>query len=564
MNTNKTDQTQEKDRDKLRGEPAPIGATILIVDDIPANLNLLREGLEPEGYEILGAPSGEIALQIANRTVPDLILLDIVMKGIDGFETCRRLKADPKTANIPVIFITVKDEVEDIVTGFQVGGVDYITKSYRKEELLARVKTHLKIAQLTKALSQRNAELTQEIAKREQEEKARRQAEDALMKADEQLSIISEQEASRIEGFVGQSKTIASILDNVRKLQNTGTTSVLITGESGTGKELIARAIHFGGTRAKGPFIPVNCSAIPSELAESLFFGHVRGAFTGANANKKGYFEVADGGTLFLDEIGEMPLDLQPKLLRVLDNGVVIPMGATDGRQVDVRVLAATNIELPRRVVEGKFREDLYYRLAGFPVIVPPLRERQEDIPLLVNHFLSMFATDMVIKQPKINPEALSALESYHFPGNVRELRNIIEGALIRSSSETIQPEHLHFIDVTNLTIAHTKTPLSEETSVEASTDIQTPETAVTRPVQSREVENSESLRQPISFPKTDEENIFEHVKQHNSISNAQCRDLLNVDIHRASYLLRKMYREGLLTRQGGHRGARYSLPQNS
>ncbi|MBC8230102.1 sigma-54-dependent Fis family transcriptional regulator [bacterium] len=561
MKINQNDKTQVE-----RNAELELGATILIVDDIPANLNLLSGILAPEGYEILGATSGERALRSAARALPDLILLDIVMPGIDGFETCRRLKANPKTANIPVIFITVKDEVEDIVTGFQVGGVDYLTKSYRKEELLARVKTHLKIAQLTKALSQRNAELTQEIAKREQEEKARQQAEDALLKADEQLSLISEQEASRwgIKGFVGQSKTIASILDNVRKLQNTGTTSVLITGESGTGKELIARAIHFGGTRAKGPFIPVNCSAIPSALAESLLFGHVKGAFTGANTNKKGYFEVADGGTLFLDEIGEMPLELQPKLLRVLDNGVVIPMGATDGKQVDVRVLAATNVNLQRRVAEGKFREDLYYRLAGFPVIVPPLRERQEDIPLLVNHFLSMFATEMVIKQPEINPEALSVLKFYHFPGNVRELKNIIEGALIRSSSETIQPEHLHFIDVTNQPTANTRNLLSEDLSVEAAADIQTPETFVTRPVQSRDVENSESFRQPISFPKTDEEKIFEYVKQHNSISNAQCRDLLNVDIHRASYLLRKMYREGLLTRQGGHRGARYSLPQNS
>ncbi len=192
-----------------------IPAKVLIVDDILANLNLLREALEPEGYEILAATSGEMVLRnvnsaIANNDTPDLILLDIVMPGIDGFEMCRRLKASPKTADIPVIFITIKDEVEDIVNGFQVGGVDYINKSSQKEELLARVRTHLKINQLTKALSQKNAELTQEIAKREQEEKARRQAEDALMKADEQLSIISEQEASHwgIKGFIGKSKPL--------------------------------------------------------------------------------------------------------------------------------------------------------------------------------------------------------------------------------------------------------------------------------------------------------------------------------------------------------------------
>ncbi|MBM3235624.1 response regulator [Candidatus Poribacteria bacterium] len=454
MNPSQTDQTQVA----LNADST--GATILIVDDIPANLNLLREALEPQGYKILGTTSGERALQIAHRTTPDLILLDIVMPGIDGFETCRRLKAEPKTADIPVIFITVKDEVENIVTGFQVGGVDYLTKSAQKEELLARVKTHLKISQLTKSLletsiqlAQTNRELKQEMNQRKQEQEAREQAEDALLKADERLSLISQQEASRwgIEGFIGKSRTIAAILDEVRKLQSAGATSVLILGESGTGKELIARAIHFGSARAKSPFIPVNCSTIPKELAESTLFGHVRGAFTGANQSRKGHFELASGGTLFLDEIGDLPFELQPKLLRVLEEGCFTPLGGTTKKQVDVRILAATNPDLPKKIAAGKFREDLYFRLARFPVTVPPLRERREDIPLLVEHFLRTFGAEMGIEHPKISVEALESSKAYHFPGNVRELKNIIEHALILSGREQILPQHLHFVHFTSV-----------------------------------------------------------------------------------------------------------------
>ena len=425
----------------------PMNAEILIVDDIPDNLNLLCQTLESEGYNIIAAPSGEIALQIVARIQPDLILLDIMMPGMDGFETCRRFKADKRLANIPVIFITARDETESVVEGFQVGGVDYITKPFQKEEVLVRVQTHLKNHLLTQELIQKNRELEQEIAKRKQAEVARNQAEDARQAADEKLSLISQREAERwgIAGFVGQSQTIGKILGDIRRLQTTGTTSVLITGESGTGKELIARAIHFGGTREKGPFIPVNCSAIPEDLAESLFFGHIRGAFTGATTDRKGYFELADGGTLFLDEIGEMPLQLQVKLLRVLEDGNFVPLGGSSEKRVDVRILAATNADLQAKIAEGDFREDLYFRLAAFTVPVPPLRERPADIPLLVNHFLKMFATEMAIEIPVLSDEALSTLKTYAFPGNVRELKNIIERALIESGGGEIRSEHLHF-----------------------------------------------------------------------------------------------------------------------
>jgi DNA-binding NtrC family response regulator len=429
----------------------PITADILIVDDLPENLNLLCQTLESFGYNVIAVPSGKMALKVAARTPPDLIILDIIMPEMDGFETCRRLKADKRLADIPVIFLTAKHETESLVAGFRVGGVDYITKPFETEEVMVRVQTHLKIHHLAQELLEKNRELEQEIATRKQAEAAREQAEAARQTADEQLSLISQREAERwgLKGFIGKSQTIAHILDDVNRLQKTETVSVLITGESGTGKELIARAIHFGSTRAKRPFIPVNCSAIPKDLAESELFGHVKGAFTGASSARKGHFELADGGTLFLDEIGDMPFELQAKLLRVLDERCITPVGDEGSKPVDVRILAATNIDLETKIAAGKFRPDLYFRLAQFRVIVSPLRERQEDIPLLTEHFLKLFATEMGVEKPGLSQEALAALEAYHFPGNVRELKHIIEGALIKSGGATIQLKHLHFLPAT-------------------------------------------------------------------------------------------------------------------
>lgn len=270
--------------------------------------------------------------------------------------------------------------------------------------MLIRIQTHLQISQLTKRLletglelakanrelNQKNTELQREIQKREQAEWDRDQAREELQKADEQLAHLSQQEAEwwGIPGFVAQSRTMAEILARVRRLHHNDTTSVLITGESGTGKELIARAIHYGGPRAKGPFFTINCSAIPKELAESTLFGHVRGAFTGATTDKKGYFELASDGTIFLDEVGDMPLELQAKLFRVLEYGVFTPVGRTEEKQTHARILSATNADLPAKIAAGEFREELYFRLARFTVAVPPLRKRPEDIPLLISHFL--------------------------------------------------------------------------------------------------------------------------------------------------------------------------------
>ena len=426
---------------------------ILVVDDTPANLRLLSGMLEEQGYRVRPVPNGKLALIAAENDPPDLILLDIMMPEMDGYEVCRRLKANEHLKDIPVIFVTAKEETEGLVQGFNVGGVDYVVKPVEQTELLVRVETHLKISRLTRELLEKNRALEQEIATRKQAEHARDQAEDARQKADERLSLISEQEAARwgIAGFIGKSRTIGRILESIRRLHRTGTMNVLITGESGTGKELIARAIHFGGPRANGPFIPVNCPAVPSDLAESLLFGHVQGAFTGANTDRKGYFELADGGTLFLDEIGDMSLDLQVKLLRVLEDGCVRPVGAPRETHVDVRILAATDADLQPKMAEGTFRRELYYRLAEFTVVSPPLRDRTEDIPLLADHFLGVFAAEMGMERPTLSPEALSVLVSYPFPGNVRELKNAIERALLESGGTTIRPEHLHFVQASGI-----------------------------------------------------------------------------------------------------------------
>jgi DNA-binding NtrC family response regulator len=424
------------------------GGTILVVDDILVNRNLLRETLEPRGYEVLLASDGETGLKVATRARPDVILLDVMMPGIDGFETCRRLKAAELTRPIPVIFITAMGETKSMLEGFHAGGIDYITKPFQAEEVLIRVQTHLSNARLTRLVTEQNAELRTANEKLQREIARREQAEASLASADQQLSLISQLEADRwgISALVGKSRTMAKIVEDLRKLQAYPSTSVLITGESGTGKELIARALHFGSARAKGPFLPVNCSAVPAELAESLFFGHVKGAFSGAALDRKGYFQNAQGGTLFLDEIGDMPLPLQTKMLRVLETGRILPLGADKELAVDVRVVAATNADLPEEIAAGNFRQDLYFRLARFVASVPPLRERREDIRLLVEHFLASLSAEMTLPRPGIAEEAILALERYDYPGNIRELKNLIERALIESGGGPIGPEHLHFV----------------------------------------------------------------------------------------------------------------------
>jgi DNA-binding NtrC family response regulator len=417
-------------------------ARILLVDDQPANLDVLCDLLEAQGYGVLFAPDGSVALKSAARALPDLVLLDVMMPGMDGYETCRRLKADATTRDIPVIFITARDVQEDVVRGFAAGGVDYIAKPFREGEVLVRLQTHLRLSRIARELDESNRELQEKNRALEEEIEQRRQLKG-------QLHQLSEREAERwgLRELVGQSPTLEKIFKDIRLMQENATTSVLINGESGTGKELIARAIHFGGPRREGPFVPVNCAALPADLAESLLFGHVKGAFSGADADRPGYFETAHGGTLFLDEVGDMPLALQAVLLRVLEDGQVWRVGDNRSKAVDVRVLAATNINLRQKIERGAFRQDLYYRLARFAVTAPALRERKEDIPLLARHFLQMFAVEMGKEVPELSLVASEQLAQYGFPGNVRELKNIMERALIESGSGDIYPRHLHFVE---------------------------------------------------------------------------------------------------------------------
>jgi DNA-binding NtrC family response regulator len=260
--------------------------------------------------------------------------------------------------------------------------------------------------------------------------------------------MLTAREAERwgLEGLIGRSPTMQTILDKIRLLRQSDTIRILITGESGTGKELIARAIHTGSGRREGPFIPVNCAAIPVQLAESLFFGHVRGAFTGADRDRQGYFALAHTGTLFLDEVADLAPELQPKLLRVLEDGVVVPLGSSKEQKIDARIIVASNQDLQTRVAQGVFREDLYFRLRQVAVGVPPLRDRKEDVPLLANHFLQLFAQEMAIPVPQLTDMALTRLQGYSFPGNVRELKNLVEHALLDSRGKDIQAEHLHLL----------------------------------------------------------------------------------------------------------------------
>lgn len=507
---------------------------ILIADDQPANLQILRDALEPEGYEILIATNGAGAVRVAQARRPDVILMDVMMPEMDGYTACETLKKNGDTYTIPVIFITAKDEISDKLRGFEVGGVDYVVKPFQQEEVLARVRAQVEIGRLTSELARNNVALTeanvqlQEMNTRLQQEIAgREKAEAAAKVADERLGVLSAVEAERwgIEGFCGNSQTIAKILDDIRQLQHAGTTSVLIQGESGTGKELVARAIHFGSDRTDKPFLVVNCSAIPAELVESTFFGHVKGSFTGATGDKRGHFELANGGTLFLDEIGDMPLDLQSKLLRVLEDGRITPVGSGAEKRVDVRVIAATHVNLPQSVADGKFRQDLFYRLARFVVPVPPLRERMEDMPLLVDHFARLFAEEMGLSAPAFSDEAMAVLREHSFPGNIRELKNVVEFALIKSRGQTVLAEHLHLIEMPRATVDAVGT---------------TPTTQSVLP--------------------DDESAILAYVRQRGRIDNTECRRLLNADRRRAAYLLDKLCSAGYLNREGQNRGTFYVL----
>lgn len=415
--------------------------TILIVDDMPNNISVLYETLTRFRYKVLVARDGKSAIEQAQLAQPDLILLDIMMPGMDGFETCRRLKQAETTQAIPVLFMTALSETIDKVNGFNMGAVDYITKPFQLQEVLARINTHLTLRQLQCELEEANALLEQRVAERTDSlAKALAEVEQLKNQLQAENTYLREElkQTTNFEEIVSQSKAFGKVLRQVEQVAPTNT-SVLILGESGTGKELLARAVHNRSGRKNKTLVKINCAALPATLIESELFGHEKGAFTGATNQKIGRFELADGGTIFLDEIGEMPIDLQSKLLRVLQEGEFERVGGTKTLKVNVRVIAATNRDLEKEIGEGRFREDLYYRLNVFPIQSLPLRDRKDDIPLLVRHFCAKHGPNIGRQIDMIPQDVLDSLMDYHWPGNIRELENVIERSLIISSGRKLE-----------------------------------------------------------------------------------------------------------------------------
>ncbi|MEO7997966.1 MAG: sigma-54 dependent transcriptional regulator [Gemmatimonadaceae bacterium] len=372
---------------------------ILVIDDEPGIRHALSQLLEYEGYEVHTAGGGSEGLALYEKVKPNLVFLDVKMAGIDGLEVLKRLRVlDPAAM---VVMISGHATIQTAVEATQLGAYDILEKPLDTDRVLVLLRN---------ALAQRNLS--------------------------EENDRLRETIESRYE-IVGRSYAIRALLERIDKVANTPA-RVLITGENGTGKELVARAIHRGSARAKKPFVEVNCAAIPSELIESELFGHMKGSFTGAIADRAGKFEQANGGTLFLDEIGDMSLSAQAKVLRVLQDGVVTRIGGSKPVQVDVRVLAATNKDVETEIAAGRFREDLYYRLNVVPITVPPLRERREDVELLAVYFLQQLAIRDGMPARGITDEALHRLADLEWAGNVRELRNTIERLVILASGTTI------------------------------------------------------------------------------------------------------------------------------
>jgi DNA-binding NtrC family response regulator len=382
-------------------------ATILVVDDDREMVNVLCDVLREAGYRTLDAGSGEAARAIVGEEEPDLLISDLRMSGMGGHRLQKELARI--APNVPVIIITAFGSIQTAVESMKLGAFDYLTKPFSNDEMLLAVSRALE-----------NRKLRQEV-KRLRGELARTYG---------------------LPNIIAASPKMLGVLRVFEQVAETNV-SVLITGESGTGKDLLARALHFTSPRRDGPFVPVNCAAIPENLIESELFGHVKGAFTDAQRSKAGLFMTAQDGTLFLDEIGEMPPVLQPKLLRAIEDKRVRPLGATKEIPVDVRVVAATNSDLEKAVDQKRFRSDLYYRIATVSVVVPPLRERPEDVPLLIKHFIARASAEAAKEAPIVAPEAMACLTHYRWPGNIRELQNAVQRAVILCSDNRILPGDL-------------------------------------------------------------------------------------------------------------------------
>jgi len=378
--------------------------SILLIDDDPSLRRVIEYSLVESGYSVLPAASGEEGLTLFHQGPCDAVITDITMPGMSGLEVL--VKVRQADLNVPVIIITAYGTIESAVSAMRQGAFDYITKPFNRDELRITLERALKMRRLEKE----NVRLHAEVIDR-----------------------------YRFNAIVGGSEKIREVIALAGRVAPSDAT-VLVTGESGTGKELLARGIHYSSSRAEGPFIAVNCAAIPENLIESELFGHVKGAFTGAVRDREGKFELADGGTLFLDEIGDLRVDLQAKILRALQERTIDRVGGVEQVDLDVRVIAATNKDLEREVREGNFREDLYYRLSVVVLQMPPLRERKDDIPLLADHFLKKFNAGPSVR---LAPDALALLIAYGWPGNVRELENVMERASVLKRGDTITREDL-------------------------------------------------------------------------------------------------------------------------
>ena len=410
----------------------PVGSTILVVDDTPNNLKVLFDFLNQAGYKVLVAENGETALEQVQKIHPDLILLDIMMPGIDGFETCRQLKKIENTRHIPVIFLTVQVDTQSKVTGFEAGGVDYITKPLQHEEVLARVNTHLTIQHLQQSLEAQNTILRQEI-------NAHRRAQATLSYLNKELKT-----QQPIGKMFSESEAMKNALKIVDRVSVTDCT-VLIEGETGSGKKLFAHAIHNNSQRNGQSLVKVDCANLRNELTENEFFGVESMGSDGSGLRTIGYLELAKGGTLFLNEISELPLAFQSMLLRTIQDQKSNPVSDTDRQSLGIRIIASTNRSLWKAVEEGVFREDLFYCLNVVPLRVPPLRERQADITHLVNYFFDKHKMRLGSQVTKIDKETLPKFIAYHWPGNVRELENVIERALILSEGSVLEIDESTF-----------------------------------------------------------------------------------------------------------------------
>lgn len=380
---------------------------VLIIEDEARMREVIIMLLSDMKINIFEAADGAEAIEIFENETIHLVITDLKLPKKNGMEVLSHIKES--RPEVPVVIITAFGSIENAVTAIREGAFDYVTKPFKEDRLRSCVKKALQISKLTNEVKH-----------------LRREVEDKY----------------NFNNIIGDSPEMWEILRMAGDVSKTDTT-VLITGESGTGKELLSRATHINSVRSKGPFLPVNCAAIPSSLLEAELFGYERGAFTGAQQRKKGKFELASGGTLFLDEIGDMEVDVQAKFLRVLESQEFERLGGDKPIQADVRIIAATNKDLEKMVMEGKFREDLYYRFSVFPIRIPPLRERRDDIPLLSHHFIEKFSSAFGRKIPTLSDKVMEMLINHPWKGNIRELKNVLERAMILSKGDRITRRHV-------------------------------------------------------------------------------------------------------------------------